>query len=340
MRRITHQKMSLTSAEIAALWTSYQNESMAVCVLSFFQAHAEDPDIRPIVDKSLKRAETNLKTVRSIMKEEEYVVPVGFTSEDVDVTKPKMFFDTFYLMYMRQMAKVGMLAFSGFLAMMVREDLLAFYKECLLAATELYELTTKVSTAKGTTIRPPFISVPTVVEFVENGSYLKGEGLLRHKRPLNAIEISHLFTNIETNLLGSMLGIAFAQSAQSKEVKDYLMRGKDIAQKHLKIFGDHLIDSDVQAPMSWDTHVSNMTEPGFSDKLIMFHMTLLAAAGLGNYGASASATMRADIAADYLRLAAEISLFAKDGADLMIRRGWMEQPPQASDRRKLVYQPT
>ncbi|MGF7029501.1 hypothetical protein J2T17_000406 [Paenibacillus mucilaginosus] len=92
--------------------------------------------------------------------------------------------------------------------------------------------------------------------------------------------------------------------------------------------------------MSWDTHVSNMTEPGFSDKLIMFHMTLLAAAGLGNYGASASATMRADIAADYLRLAAEISLFTKDGADLMIRRGWMEQPPQASDRRKLVYQPT
>jgi hypothetical protein len=32
----------------------------------------------------------------------------------------------------------------------------------------------------------------------------------------------------------------------------------------------------------------------------------------------------------------EIALFAEERADLMIERGWMEEPPQSPNRQKLI----
>jgi hypothetical protein len=42
------------------------------------------------------------------------------------------------------------------------------------------------------------------------------------------------------------------------------------------------------------------------------------------------------LAADYIRLTAEIAAFAEDGLNIMIDNGWLEQPPQATDRDKLA----
>ena len=32
----------------------------------------------------------------------------------------------------------------------------------------------------------------------------------------------------------------------------------------------------------------------------------------------------------------EIALYAEDGANIMIKHGWMEEPPQADNRDKLI----
>jgi hypothetical protein len=40
----------LTSSEIASLWTSYLNDSMAIQFLSYFLKIVEDTDVRAIVE--------------------------------------------------------------------------------------------------------------------------------------------------------------------------------------------------------------------------------------------------------------------------------------------------
>jgi hypothetical protein len=45
---------------------------------------------------------------------------------------------------------------------------------------------------------------------------------------------------------------------------------------------------------------------------------------------------RHDLGSIYVRLSAEVSQFVEDGANIMIENGWLEQPPQASDRDQLV----
>ena len=45
-------------------------------------------------------------------------------------------------------------------------------------------------------------------------------------------------------------------------------------------------------------------------------------------------SQRRDLAIEYTRFMAEIGLFAEDGAQLLIKYGWIEQPPLADDRDK------
>lgn len=79
-----------------------------------------------------------------------------------------------------------------------------------------------------------------------------------------------------------------------------------------------------------------MTKKVFSDKLIMFHVTGMIAAGIGNYGMALAASPRRDIGVKYASLIPEISLYAEDGANIMINEGWMEEPPQNINRDHLA----
>ncbi|MGD6833963.1 DUF3231 family protein [Sutcliffiella halmapala] len=337
---VSHSNLKLTSAEIATLWTTYQNDTLSVCITEYFLAKNEDPDIEPIIQMARTMSEQHIGFITQVFNTENFPIPVGFSKEkDVFPNVPRIYEDTFFLLFLRQMAKVGMITYSGALSLAVRDDLVKFFQDCLVSTSNLYKSTTEVSVQKGVLVRPPYISYPEKVGFVEGKDYLSASlNPFTSKRPLNAIEISHLFLNTETNLLGSMLSTSFAQMAQSKEVREFMTRAQQVAQKHIKLFGKTLLDSDMQAPMSWDTNVKNSTTPAFSDKLMMFITTLISNAGMGNYGLAASASMRMDLGTDYFRLALEVARLGKSGADIMIKNGWLEEPPQSSDRKKLFQE--
>jgi hypothetical protein len=55
-----------------------------------------------------------------------------------------------------------------------------------------------------------------------------------------------------------------------------------------------------------------------------------------NYGAGLSVSQRRDLVIEYTRFMAEMGLFAEDGAQLLIKYGWLEQPPLADDRDNLA----
>ena len=150
------------------------------------------------------------------------------------------------------------------------------------------------------------------------------------------MEISHLFLNTETNAIGKVLITGFAQIAQKDEVKQFLLRGKELSQKYLNIFSDFLIREDLPAPKTWDSEVLDTTTSIFSDKLIMYTVSAMIAAGIGNYGMAMAASPRRDIGLKYMSLIPEVSLYAEDGANIMIKHGWMEEPPKADDRDELI----
>ena len=67
----------------------------------------------------------------------------------------------------------------------------------------------------------------------------------------------------------------------------------------------------------------------------MFHIAMMAAAGMGIFAVAAAASQRSDLALNYERLSLEIGQYVKDGADIMIDHAWLEQPPGTQDKEKL-----
>ncbi|HEU5141513.1 MAG TPA: DUF3231 family protein, partial [Bacillales bacterium] len=171
------------------------------------------------------------------------------------------------------------------------------------------------------------------LSFVSKHNFLAG--FIGGRRPLIAAEIIHLFSNAQTNSIGNTLLLGFSQSARDQSIRKYAWRGMEIAKKHLNIFTDKLREDHLHSAPNHEDAVTDSTEAPFSDKLITFLITLLITAGIGNYGMAMSASPRHDLGTTYARLAAEIGGYAKDGANIMIKNSWMEEPPQADDRMEL-----
>lgn len=57
--------------------------------------------------------------------------------------------------------------------------------------------------------------------------------------------------------------------------------------------------NDIESPHLPDIAVSDSTTQTFSDKLTMFHMSLLMSAGIGNYATAGAASQRSDLMIKY-----------------------------------------
>jgi Protein of unknown function (DUF3231) len=327
----TLKKIDLTSSEIGMLWTQYVQNSMTVQILSYLLATVEDEEIKAVVTYALEIARDVTSDTKSFFKEEGLPIPKGFTEEDVEVNAPKLFLDPFILMFLESIGKAGAAAHAVSLAVSSRKDVRDLFTKSATNTMKLYNMSVDTGLAKGLYVRPPQIDVQDEVEYVEGKKYFSPF----NKRVLNTVELIHLFENIKTNSIGEMICTGFAQTTKSKKIQSYMERGKQISRKHSKVFADILMDSDIRPPMPSSGCVTNSTSPVFSDRLMMFFKSVLSAAGQGNYSTASTASMRYDLVLNYQRLSVEIALYAQDGADILMKNGWLEEPPQALDRKEL-----
>lgn len=91
----------LTSAELGSLWTSYMNDSMAICILKYFvKTTQNDDEIKSLVSYALSLSEKHIATMTKIYNDEHIPVPDGFTEADVDLNAPALFSETFHVNYL------------------------------------------------------------------------------------------------------------------------------------------------------------------------------------------------------------------------------------------------
>jgi hypothetical protein len=329
-----HDHIKLTASELSYLWTSYLADSMAVCVLQYFLVHMDDKDIKTLTAHALDLSKKHVDFIHEIFTKERIQIPQGFTEDDVNLLVKRLFSDTFYLRYLRNMSKGGLVTYGRVLQNVYRNDIRSFYSECLTDVLELDTWATKILLEKGLAIRPPVIPYPQKLEFVHKQSYIL-EGLGR-REALTGTEINNLTANIVTNHLGASMAMAFSQVAKSKKVRKFFLRGKEVSLKHIKVLSSYLEMDSLPVPMTYDQEVADSTESPFSDKLMMFHFSLMIYAGVGNYGIAISESQRTDLVVDYSRFNMEVLKLSEDGANLMIENEWLEQPPMAANRRDLA----
>ncbi|WP_252120809.1 DUF3231 family protein [Halalkalibacter sp. APA_J-10(15)] len=329
------KQIRLTSGEIAQLWAQYMSDSASICMLTYFLEKAEDTDIKSVIAYSLKLSQSHIKKITSIFTAEKHEIPHGFKiEEDVDVHAPRLYSDSYVLNFIHQMSMIGLTTYSGSLSSSVRADITDYYSKCLSETMQLNKMTKNVLLSKGLFIRSPYLPNLEESKFVSKQGFLWD--VFGDKRSLVASEVANVFANFQRNALGVATLIGFSQVSQGKDVKKFFIRGIEIGKKHTKLFGGKLEESNLPVPTSWAAEITNSTTYTFSDKLMMFYTSTLIALSVGYYGTGISQSPRVDLGVMYNRLSLEIQLYSEDGANIMIKNKWLEQPPMALNREELI----
>lgn len=329
-----HQNDKLTSAEQGKLWTTYVGNTMSVCVLSYMINHVEDQEIKHVLQSALHLSEQFLQTIKGIFARENYPIPTGFTKEDVDIAAPRLFEDDFYLHYLKYVAKAGISLYGIAIPLVTRADIRQFFTQCIDQTVNLINQTTTVMLKKGLLIKPPYIPYPETVDFIEKHSY--HNGFFGRVRPLQALEITHLYDNLENNATSKAVLIGFSQVAKSNQAKAYFRRGIEIATSHYDTFRNIMQDEGLTSPAIIDQLVTTSTTSPFSDRLMLFHKLDMYAVRIRAYGNAISMCARHDVVTKYARFLVEVGNYVEDGSNILIDNGWLEQPPQAIDRKALA----
>ena len=323
----------LTSGEIGNLWTQYMNDSMATCVLSHTLQNTKDKEIYSVFEFALNLSKSHIEKIKEFLTEEKFPVPVGFTMDDVNLDAPPLFTDTFMMFYLYTMTLHGLNGYSLSVGNSVRQDQRDYFIQVQRETMRLFDMIIDVMLEKGIFSRSPLINPKKEVDFVKKQDFLTG--WLGKRRPLNAIEVSTLYYNMQKMQAKIGLELGFSQVAKTEEIREYFRRGVGVCAKQLEVMGSILSEENLPSPKSKEDEVTNSTIAPFSEKLMLFHTVSLLSVTVGYYGTALSVSQRRDIMAQYARLMNEIGLYSEDGLNLMIKYGWLEQPPTVDDRFEL-----
>ena len=326
----------LTSAEISHIWNNYTFASMLYHIMSYFLNNIEDNDIRTFYKYCHNMTRVHLDEYASIFIKEGLPVPRGTISEDINVSASRLFSDKFYINYAESMAKFVFSNCALAYTESSRDDIRKLFRDRVISFLEVNQLVTQVMISKNIYPKPPIIDVPTEVEFVKHENFFAG--FFGEKRPLTSFSVKQLFYNAQNNAIGKALMMGFSQISQSKDIQEYFIKGKEISGKYVRLFTEKLLEEDITPPSSLESEVLSFSgsQAPFSDRLMLNHTVFLNAFGIGNYGLSLAQSQRRDLSAIYAKVIAEIGLYAGNGADLLIKNKWLEQPPLVSRRLETI----
>lgn len=326
----------LTAAEIANLWTQYQNDTAAICIHSHMYKKIEDESIRLIFEYALSISKGHIQQIKEFLTQEKYPIPQGFTPKDVMLDAPRLYSDALCLKYLHEITIQGMTGYAAAYSTSTRKDQREYYKKCSEETNKLYDMTADLLLSKGLYHRPPVINNPhRDVEYIQSSGFLLS-GYFQKDRPLDAIEINNIFFNLKKSIITKAMLLGFSQSARSQEVRQFLLKAVEVKRQHISLFSNILINDDLNAPPIWDSEITNSIEPPLSDKLMMFYTGFLFRTAIAYYGAGIATSMRADLLAQYAKVIPQDIWITKEWANIMVENQWLEEPPKANDRTELA----
>ncbi|MGJ7913146.1 DUF3231 family protein [Neobacillus sp. LXY-1] len=324
------ESQPLTSLEMGKLWATYTGNSMSSQILSYFLQHCEDEYIKTLLKNGLALSKDFMKRIETFFTREKFPLPVGFTKEDINLAAPRLYEDTFYVHYLKYAAKAGMSLYAVAIPLVMRKDIRAFFVYANQCTTIFLYQINNVLVEKKLISKPPIIPTPNGVDFIDKQDYLNG--FVGDIRPLHALEITHLYDNIENNATSKALLLGFYQTAKDQKIKALFKRGLDMTDKAVKQYIEKLHIENLPTPSYIDHLVTTSTFPPFSDKIMLFHKVDMFSMKIRSYGNSLAVNGRRDLTMLYGRTLIKLGLFVEDGANILIDKGWMESPPKAFDR--------
>jgi hypothetical protein len=332
----TEAKIQLTSTEVGILWITYIFTTGRLMINDSLTLTTIDKEAQNILTFNHTDVLNIKNQLTNIFNTEQAVIPIGFDERDVFKDAPPLFDDIFHIMFLRQMKKLNLGHNAVFTAMSYKKEVQDLLKLNYDISYKYYVIATNYLLAKGVLARPPYMTMPKQVEFIENKNYMSGFNIFSDKRSLNTVEIGYMYEAVEDSIFLMQLMTGFAQVALDGEVKQYFVEGKELSKKIISELSSILLKSDIQPPSTWAGKATDSTKPPFTDKLMMYIVSIFSTTALGFTALGTSFSMRNDLPLTLGLISKDTYEFARKGSKLMIKHKWMEEPPQIDDRNSII----
>ncbi|WP_291637923.1 DUF3231 family protein [Clostridium sp.] len=332
----TEAKIQLTSTELGRLWMTYQIKTAMLEIFKQFRESTIDVEAKDILNSSVIESQNIISEIVKIFNSQDAVIPKGFDDRDIFKDAPPLFDDIFNIMFLRQILKMNVGFSSLYLATAYMKEVQELFALDHTVSKKLYVLSTEYLLKKGVLAKPPYVTAPNKVEFIESEKYVNVINIFSDKRALNTVEIGYIYEFIDDNILGMQLKTGFAQVAQESDVNKFLIESKELSKKIITNLTSVFLQSDIQPPSTWAGKATTSIQPPFSDKLMMFVVDLISNFAVGANSLGSSFSMRSDLPFVFAKITKDLLSLSKKGGKLMIRHMWMEEPPQMEDRNQLT----
>lgn len=313
----------LTATEIQNLLTSYMTNTMSSVVTADLLKKADDPGVKKMLKLGLNIANEEVKGATNFLKSDKRALPESFTEDDILLKDSKYYSDKFVILLKYSLGRDALNLYNLSLSTSFNPNIRAFYKKLIKDTAELVEQCLELLIKNG--MHQPTIHVPRtkVVEKIHEQEFL-GK-MFGKNRPLSTPEVHQLTTNYcSTEVLRELLR-SFCQTT-TIEIKEHFERGTKIFSKQLETIQDKLEKENLPQLPTWESEIDTDRAP-FSERLMFFKTALILGATGGRYGVSASATLRKDIGAAFLKMMSETLLYAEDTGNLQIKHKMLDEPP-------------
>ncbi|MFP7484006.1 DUF3231 family protein [Priestia filamentosa] len=315
------QHPSISSSEIGVLWITYQQKTMVTRMLEYFIGKAEDEEAKKIMKNLYEEINPYIEKIQGICQEEEIPVPIGFTAEDVYKEAPKLYDNGFDIMFVRLIKEISMAMHTLNLTMLYRKDLREIFREVSIVTQKYFDFCTAYLIERGLIPKAPFVDPVKSVEFVKDASYLGILKPIKGKRSLNTVEMAHIYHAIESNMMGMQMIFGFAQCAETKEVGKFFSKGGELAKSMIKELGNFFLEDNIPVPGIAGGNVTTSTIPPFSDKMMLYCVSLFCSFSLGGNSLGTAFSLRNDLPGKLSVFMKDIFQYAHEGAKIMIKHG-------------------
>ena len=145
-------------------------------------------------------------------------------------------------------------------------------------------------------------------------------------RPLVAPEVLQLQTTFQSTDIFRFILQSFFQT-KSSEQSTHFERGVKMCHDQLSEI-QHIYEKyELPKLLTIDSEVYADIGAPFSDRLMLYKTSMITSANASKYGAAASATLRKDIGATFVKIAGQVLLFAEDTGNLLIKHRMLDEAP-------------
>lgn len=317
-----YEKMNVN--ELGFLWYLQSSSNMVNVLLRYFQATAEDEELKNVLKEILSLSSYQEIEAERFLTEIKYNSIHFFNDDDILHINSRVFSDQLIIEILKHITGNGMREIALQYSELTDYKVKVFYMDIINKLTKIDLLLFELLQNNGLLQNKSFAFTETEVR--EDNLFKVAS---TQNRPLNIVELSHLSSSLQCNNVGLALCTGFSETVSDSNTQQIIIKGKELAFNQVSVISDLFKQNGVIISTGLESLVFPSNEAPLSDRLVANLIMFLNPIGINNLQSAVTSSYKKEHVKTLKKLIKDVEDFSKDVFKLLVKKDWLNEPPVA-----------